>query len=182
MTAKPDWWEEVVARVKRDCTPDECAALDRMGEDAALLAALAHQWRNTGAMGAHDGEKYVRGVVEAMRVADAAEDSRRALNRENRRLRAQRRRMLEKAAELRRQWQHAAAEALEAAAGALRETKPDPAERARATHTAFIQELRSRCAGDWLEGVIGDRIIARTAELVYGVTVKPHTPRTLRRR
>jgi phosphate uptake regulator len=176
---RPAWWDAAVERVARECSDAERAALRRLGDDDALMAALRRQWKARMAMGEHDGEKFVRAVVAAMRAA-VEHDARRAeAEAENRRLALLRRRLERTAAELLALGQFGAGRTAQAAAEMIRRTEPP---QGWAPHTVFLRELRARCAGDWLAGVVGDEIAAMVVRAIYGVTVSTDLARLLRRR
>jgi hypothetical protein len=169
----------LVERLAAECSDAERAALRRLGDDEPLMAALRRQWKARMAMGEHDGEKFLRAVLAAMRAA-VEHDARRAeAEAENRRLALLRRRLERTAAELLALGQFGAARTAQAAAGMIRRTEPP---RGRTRHTVFLYELSSRCAGDWLGGVVGAEILARTAHLVYGTEVDAGLVRLIRRR
>jgi hypothetical protein len=165
--------------VAQECSNAERAALRRLGADAALMRALRRQWDARLAMGGHDGEKFLRVVLAAMRAAAELDARRAEAEAENRRLAAARRRLLRTAEELRQLGQFGAARAAEAAAGMIRDADPP---QGRAVHTVFLRELHARCAGDWLDGLVGDEIAAMAAHAIYGTRVSADLARLLRRR
>ena len=177
--SRPDWWDVVAERVAHECSEAERKALRRLGADAALMRALRRQWDARLAMGEHDGEKFLRAVLAAMRAAAELDKRREEAEQENRRLAAARRRLERTAEELRALGQFGAARAAEAAAGMIREVELP---QGRAMHTAFLHELRARLAGDWLGGVVGDEIAAMAARAIYGAKVSADLARLLRRR
>ncbi len=172
----PVWWDEVVERVKRGCTGSECDALDRLGQDEKLMRALALQWRNTSAIGDHDGEKFVRAVLMALAAASNA-DAREELMRQLAHLERAAEKLRAAGEEFSR-----VAEQVEREADSLRRELRDPVYRMRAPHTIFAVKLAAFCAADWLGGVVGDAIIARAAEVLFGAAVDADMVRQLRRR
>lgn len=179
MVNRPRWWDALAAQQARECSEAECEAMRRMGEDEALMAALRRQWEARMAMGEHDGEKFLRAVVAAMRATAEHEALRERAEQENRKLGVARRRLLRAAEELRALGQFGAARAAEAAAGMIREVELP---QGRTAHTVFLGELHARCAGDWLGGVVGDEILSMTARAIYGAKVSADLVRLLRRR
>jgi hypothetical protein len=156
VVSRPGWWDAVVGRVVHECSDAERAALRRLGDDAELMRALRRQWDARLAMAEHDGEKFLRAVLAAMRAAAEVDKRRAEAEAENRRLALLRRRLERTAEELRQLGQFEAARAAQAAAGLIREGEPP---QGRAAHTVFLRELHARCAGDWLGGVVGMRLL-----------------------
>lgn len=177
--SRPAWWDVVAERLAQECSDAERKALRRLGADAELMRALRRQWDARMAMGEHDGEKFLRAVVAAMRAAAELDKRRAEAEQENRKLAALRRRLERTADELRQLGQFGAARAAQAAAGMIRDAEPPEG---RAAHTVFLRELRARCAGDWLGGVVGDEIAAMAARAIDGAKVSADLARLLRRR
>ena len=177
--SRPAWWDVVAERLAQECSDAERKALRRLGDDAALMRALRRQWDARLAMGGHDCEKFLRAVLASMRAAAGLDARRAEAEAENRRLAGARRRLERAAEELRQLGQFGAARAAQAAAGMIREAELP---QGRAAHTVFLRELRARCAGDWLDGVVGDEIAAMAARAIDGAKVSADLARLLRRR